>query len=92
MSKQNKKLNMGGIITDPGSSVKNETGGWRILRPVWNKKKCTHCMVCWMYCPDCSIPQQNGKRLETDFRFCKGCGICKTECIFGAIHMEKEKK
>ena len=92
MANKKQKDLMGGTITEIGSSIKNETGGWRIFRPVWNKKKCTQCMACWMYCPDCAITQKNGKRIETDFKFCKGCGICKTECIFGAIYMEKEKK
>lgn len=93
VKKQNKRtLNIGAVIVTPGNSDENKTGGWRALRPVWNKDKCTQCMVCWMYCPDNAIPQKGGKRIETDFDFCKGCGICKTECMFGAIMMEKEKK
>lgn len=85
-------LEIGAVVTNPGNSVLNHTGGWRALRPVWDKKKCTQCMICWMYCPDMAIPQKDGKRTETDFDFCKGCGICKQVCPFGAIHMEKEKK
>jgi len=87
-----RKLEIGAVVTNPGNSVENKTGGWRALRPVWNKEKCTQCMICWMYCPDMAIPQKDGKRLEMDFDFCKGCGICKAECPFGAITMEKEKK
>jgi pyruvate ferredoxin oxidoreductase delta subunit len=83
--KKAKKLEIGAVVTAPGSSVKNKTGGWRALRPVWNKEKCTQCMICWVFCPDMSIPQKGGKRLETDFDFCKGCGICKTECLVGDI-------
>ena len=95
--KENKKekgadLEIGAVVTSPGNSVENKTGGWRALRPVWNKEKCTQCMICWMYCPDMAIPQKNGKRTETDLDFCKGCGICKQVCTFGAITMEKEKK
>ncbi|MBW2997277.1 4Fe-4S binding protein [Candidatus Woesearchaeota archaeon] len=87
-----KKLDIGAVITTPGNSDDNKTGGWRALRPVWNRKKCTQCMICWPYCPDMAIPQKDGKRLETDFDFCKGCGICKQVCPFAAITMEKEKK
>jgi pyruvate ferredoxin oxidoreductase delta subunit len=87
-----KDLNIGATITTPGNSAENKTGGWRALRPVWNKEKCTQCMICWMFCPDMAIPQKNGKRIETNLDFCKGCGICKSECSFGAITMEKEKK
>jgi pyruvate ferredoxin oxidoreductase delta subunit len=87
-----RKLEIGAIVTDPGSYEENKTGGWRALGAVWDEKKCTQCMICWMFCPDMAIPQKDGKRLETDFDFCKGCGICKTECPVNAIHMEKEKK
>jgi pyruvate ferredoxin oxidoreductase delta subunit len=82
----------GAVITAPGSSATNKTGGWRSLIPVWNKEKCTQCMICWMYCPDIAIPQKKGKRLETDFDYCKGCGICAKECPFQAITMKKEEK
>ncbi len=86
------KLNPGGIITEPGSTVKNKTGGWRSLRPVWIKKKCTQCMICWQFCPDDSIPQKDGKRSETNFDYCKGCGICAEECPVKAIEMVQEEK
>ena len=89
-----KKINLkpGGIITEPGSTKKNKTGGWRALKPVWDNKKCTQCMLCWQYCPDNAIPQKNGKRLETNFDYCKGCGICAEECPVKAIKMVKEEK
>jgi len=90
--KDDEALPIGAVVTRPGSTTDNKTGGWRALRPVWNKEKCTQCMICWMYCPDMAIPQKNGKRVETDYDFCKGCGICKKECVFGAITMEKEQK
>ncbi len=87
-----KKLIPGGIITEPGSTKKNKTGGWRSLKPVWDKKKCTQCMLCWQFCPDDAIPQKEGKRLETNFDFCKGCGICCLECPVKAIEMVQEEK
>lgn len=86
------KLDIGAVITNPGNSKENKTGGWRALRPVWDPEKCKQCMICWSFCPDMTIPQKDGKRLETDFDFCKGCGICKQACPFGAITMEKEEK
>ena len=89
---KNLNLKPGGIITEPGSTVKNKTGGWRSLKPVWDKKKCTQCMICWQYCPDISIPQKGGKRLETDFDYCKGCGICVEVCPVKAITMVQEEK
>jgi len=89
-----KKLNLkpGGIITEPGSTKHNKTGGWRALKPVWDKNKCNQCMICWQFCPDNAIPEKNGKRLETNLDYCKGCGICAEECPVKAIKMVQEEK
>ncbi len=87
-----KKLEIGAVVKNPGSSVENLTGGWRALRPVWDEKKCTQCMLCWMYCPDMSIPVKKDKRLDFDYDFCKGCGICAQVCPVKAIEMQKEQK
>ncbi|HII72521.1 TPA: 4Fe-4S binding protein [Candidatus Woesearchaeota archaeon] len=85
-------LETGAVVKEAGNSTFNHTGGWRALRPVWHQDKCTQCMLCWMYCPDDSIPQKDGKRLDYDLDFCKGCGICAQVCPFQAITMEKEQK
>lgn len=86
------KFNTAAIITEPGSTVKNKTGSWRSMRPVWDEKKCTQCMLCWQFCPDNAIPEKNEKRTETNFDFCKGCGICAKICPVKAINMVKEEK
>ncbi len=86
------KFNVGAAITDVGSTEKNKTGGWRAFGPVWDKNKCTQCMLCWQYCPDTSIPEKDGKRLETDLDYCKGCGICANVCPVKCIKMIKEEK
>ncbi|MCK5039610.1 MAG: 4Fe-4S binding protein [Candidatus Aenigmarchaeota archaeon] len=84
---------MGGI-TEPASSLKNKTGSWRSKKPVWDKEKCKHCMICVNFCPDMAIAtkKKEGKlqRLETNFDYCKGCGICAKECPFNAIKMIDE--
>ena len=46
-------------------------------------------MLCAIYCPENCIPVKKGLRLETDFDFCKGCGICAQVCPAKAIKMEK---
>ena len=86
------KFNVGAIITEPGSIEKNKTGAWRSFKPVWDKGKCTQCMLCWQYCPDSCIPEKDGKRLETDLDFCKGCLICMNVCPVKAISSVKEEK
>lgn len=42
--------------------------------------------------PDSSIPVKDGKRLDFDFKHCKGCGICVEVCPFDAIDFVKEEK
>ena len=58
--------------------------------PVWESDKCKQCLLCAPFCPDSSIPVQDGKRLGFDLDHCKGCGICWKVCPFQAIHMEEE--
>lgn len=86
------KTSIGSVIDKPGCSVKNKTGSWRIEKPIWNIKKCTQCMICWQFCPDTAIPQKKGKRIKTDYDYCKGCGICVQVCPYDAIKMVKEEK
>ena len=83
-------IHPGGEVWEPGTAASVATGEWRSNRPVWDSAKCTQCLLCAPYCPDSSIPVQNGKRLEFDFMHCKGCGICVTACPFDAIKMVKE--
>ena len=35
----NKVLDIGAVIKNPGNTDENKTGGWRALRPVWDEKK-----------------------------------------------------
>ena len=45
----------GGIIPNPGNTADRQTGDWRVERPVIDMERCTHCMICWIYCPDSAI-------------------------------------
>jgi len=86
--KEREKLLPGAVIVEPGCSERTETGSWRSQRPVVDEKKCTGCLICWMYCPDIAI--KKGKPVKIDYRYCKGCGICADVCPFKAIIMEQE--
>ncbi len=83
-----------GLVLEAGSSLNFETGDWRSDKPVWDEKKCTHCLLCWVYCPDSAIIVENGKVKGIDMRYCKGCGICAEECPpkVKAITMVREEK
>jgi len=69
--------------------VEYKTGDWRTFRPVVDPGKCTHCLICWIFCPDGAI-RRGEKVVEINFDFCKGCGICAAECPVKAITMEEE--
>ena len=85
-------LTVGAESYEPGTSLQVNTGEWRVMRPVFIEDKCKHCMLCVPYCPDSSIPVEDGKRLDFDFMHCKGCGICVKVCPFDAIDFVKEVK
>ena len=48
---------------------------------------CFHCDNCYSYCPDNAIIKHADGSLEINYDYCKGCGICATECPCGAIKM-----
>jgi 2-oxoacid:acceptor oxidoreductase delta subunit (pyruvate/2-ketoisovalerate family) len=81
---------IGGLVLEPGNSVAYETGTWRTLRPIVDMERCSHCMICWIFCPDCSVVVEGGKLIEIDLEHCKGCGICAVECPRDAITMHEE--
>ncbi|HJW12468.1 MAG TPA: NAD(P)-binding protein [Albitalea sp.] len=52
---------------------------------------CFECDNCYGVCPDNAVIKLGpGKRFEFNYDYCKGCGICATECPCGAIQMEPE--
>jgi len=87
-----KTIPKGGLIVKAGNSEQYETGSWRSARPVRDEDKCTHCLICWVYCPDSSIIVEDGKVKGIDYNHCKGCGICAAECPVNAIVMVNESE
>ena len=83
------EMTLGGEIAEPATSLHVRTGEWRSDVPVWDEAKCKQCLLCAPFCPDSSIPVQDGKRLDFDLDHCKGCGICWKVCPFQAIRMEE---
>ena len=52
---------------------------------------CFECDNCYGMCPDNSVIKLGpGKRFEFNYDYCKGCGICVSECPCGAIRMVPE--
>jgi 2-oxoacid:acceptor oxidoreductase delta subunit (pyruvate/2-ketoisovalerate family) len=52
---------------------------------------CFECDNCYGVCPDNAIVKLGpGKRFEINYDYCKGCGLCASECPCGAIEMIAE--
>ena len=52
---------------------------------------CFECDNCYGVCPDNAVIKLGpGKRFQFNYDYCKGCGVCATECPCGAIKMVAE--
>ncbi len=67
-----------------------KTGDWRLMRPVIDQERCTHCWICFVNCPDGAITLRSDDRPEIDYGVCKGCLICAEECPIDAIATPRE--
>jgi pyruvate ferredoxin oxidoreductase delta subunit len=85
-----KNVNVGAIVTEPGSASQYSTGGWRSQKPDYDNSKCNKCGLCFIFCPDCSITQRADGYYEVNMFYCKGCGICAKECPKDVITMIPE--
>jgi 2-oxoacid:acceptor oxidoreductase delta subunit (pyruvate/2-ketoisovalerate family) len=52
---------------------------------------CFGCDNCYGVCPDNAIIKLGDSQYAIDYDYCKGCGLCVTECPCGAIEMEPEQ-
>jgi putative selenate reductase YgfK subunit len=52
---------------------------------------CNQCNTCWFLCPD-GVVRSKDEKVDFDYDYCKGCGVCAEECPRGAIMLEEESK
>ena len=53
---------------------------------------CFECDNCYGVCPDNAVIKLGpGKRFEFNYDYCKGCGLCVSECPCGAIRTQPEE-
>jgi pyruvate ferredoxin oxidoreductase delta subunit len=76
-------------LSKPKKGASGKTGMWRTEKPVLDKERCTNCLLCWVFCPESAIYRTEDK-IEIDYEYCKGCGVCANECAREAIKMEEE--
>ena len=63
------------------------------LQDVEEAKRCLSCGVCnscdrcVTYCPD-GVLRREGKDIIFDYDYCKGCGVCVSECSRAVIYMK----
>jgi len=87
-----KDLEIGAIVTEPGSAAQYKTGDWRSQRPTYDFTKCIKCALCQIFCPEGCIQQNADEYFEADLFYCKGCGICAKECPTRVIAMVEEEE
>jgi NADPH-dependent glutamate synthase beta subunit-like oxidoreductase/NAD-dependent dihydropyrimidine dehydrogenase PreA subunit len=51
---------------------------------------CNECRTCFVFCPDGAITWDDGPVI--DLEFCKGCGICVSECPGHALILVNERE
>ena len=86
-----KDLEVGCIVTEPGSSREYRTGDWRSQKPTYDFTRCIKCGLCQLYCPEGCIRQNADGYFQANLFWCKGCGICHRECPTGVISMVDEE-
>jgi pyruvate ferredoxin oxidoreductase gamma subunit len=70
----------------PATSVDVNTGLWRTMRPVLDRRRCNRCVwICAGFCPDGVITDDDEGYPRIDYDHCKGCLICVAQCRVHAM-------
>jgi pyruvate ferredoxin oxidoreductase gamma subunit len=84
------ELPVGCVVTDVGNTKQFSTGDWKSQHPEWDDRKCIKCGICYIFCPEGCIKQQDNGYFRANMFYCKGCGICAHECWTRTITMVEE--
>jgi len=84
------EMSPGCVVHSPANAHEYHTGSWKAQHPEWDNSKCIKCGICYIFCPEGCITEQEDGFFKADMNYCKGCGICAHECWPGAIAMIEE--
>jgi pyruvate ferredoxin oxidoreductase gamma subunit len=77
-------------VSSRPNTNQRKTGDWRVMRPLIDLERCTHCWICFVNCPDSAIALSTSDVPQIDYGVCKGCLICAEECPVDAITTARE--
>ncbi|MFH0762944.1 MAG: 4Fe-4S dicluster-binding protein [Candidatus Omnitrophota bacterium] len=81
----------GPLIVKPQKSKGDNTGAWRVqFQPKFLQKNCIACNMCLLACPEHCISGKEKNTYQTNYNYCKGCGLCAKICPKADIEMIKE--
>lgn len=86
-----KDLEIGCMISDTGNTLQYKTGDWRSQCPTYDFARCIRCGLCYIFCPEGCVHQNESGHFVADLFFCKGCAICAKECPTKVISMVVEE-
>ena len=87
------EMTPGGDIYTAGNAREFKTGDWRSMCPKFISEKCKQCGLCFPVCPDDAIPvDENGKRGDFDFDYCKGCRCLCSSMSFWSNRNERRRR
>jgi len=66
----------------------NEAEALREAQRCFSCGTCPSCDNCLVFCPDAAISRVAEGRYEINYDYCKGCGICVSECPRNAISIK----
>jgi pyruvate ferredoxin oxidoreductase gamma subunit len=78
------------VIGAEATSLLRTTDGWRVYRPIIERRLCTRCFICFALCPEGAIQLDLQNYPIIDYAHCKGCLVCLTECPPKAISELRE--
>ena len=87
-----KDMEIGNIVTEPGNAAIYRTGDWRSQAPLHLPERCIKCAICYVFCPEGCVKQDEEGYFKANLYYCKGCGICAHECPTRAIKMQPEEE